>query len=280
MSMTRSVGINSARNVGGECSDNLEAHVGITSNADRYQCLVQDPELDRAIGYAVYDCIGKLNATLAPPPEAIVLTGSFARGEGSVLGKGNRLKVLGDIEFMVFFQPKADLGYLQTVLTERAFELERRLQGASIDCKLEFSAVSTRYLTKLQPHIFAYELLRHGRIICGRNVLSAARHFEAVAIPKWDAWRMLNNRMVEQLEPAGVLGHGGRPQLHQVFYQVAKCYLDTATTLLIFGGRYFDTYAKRASELRTWASEPDRPKELFWLPVVAERVGACTSFKL
>jgi hypothetical protein len=258
----------------------METCVASTNNVYPSLHLVQDPGIDRALSQIVCACVSKLHASLVPHPLAIVLTGSFARGEGSVLRDGVGLKVLGDMEFMVFFDVTSDLDDLQAVLTERTVQLEEYMLTAGIECKLEFSAVNLQYLSKLKPHIFGYELLSHGRVIYGNKVLNSACHFESDAIPKWDAWRMLNNRLIEQLELVGTIEHGSHRQLQNIFYQVVKCYLDTATTLLIFAGRYRDTYAKRASELRIWASEPHGLSDLFWLQVVAARVDACTAFKL
>jgi hypothetical protein len=220
----------------------------------------------------------KCATSLVPSPIAIVLTGSFARGEQSVLLSDGCLHVMGDMEFMVLCPPEANLDGMQGQLSRSSEELGCWLKGSGMHCKLEFNAVPLKYLRNLQPHIFGHELVRHGRVVWGRqDVLFGVRRFQPSAIPFWDAWRMLNNRLLEQLLWIDALTKLDDKLLQSVFYQIVKCYIDIGTTLLIFGRRYQPTYAARASELLRWASEEGT---MSFLPVLSKRVMACTEFKL
>lgn len=220
----------------------------------------------------------KCAASLVPSPIAILLTGSFARGEQSVLLNDGCLHVMGDMEFMVLCPPEANLDSMQSQLSRSSEELGCWLKGCGVHCKLEFNAVPPKYLRNLQPHIFGHELVRHGRVVWGReDVLSGPQRFQFSPIPFWDAWRMLNNRLLEQLLWIDALTRLDDKLLQSVFYQIVKCYIDIGTTLLIFGRRYQPTYATRASELLRWANEK---RTVSFLPILSERVMACTEFKL
>lgn len=227
---------------------------------------------------AVEHC-AKLAESLSCRPEAIVLAGSFARGESSVLEVEGRLQVLGDMEFMVFFSSGADLNALQAELSARAKEIRRELAPAA-DCEVEFSAVTREYLRKLRPQIFGFELLAHGRTVWGdESLLANAPRFPASRIPKFDAWRMLNNRLLEQLEWADSIAEADRQQLLHILYQLAKCYIDLGTAVLLFAGKYESSYAARASALEALAQETT-DHEMWFVHPLAERVGECTAFKL
>lgn len=241
----------------------------------------QDDRLKEQSEWLIREVTGRLVNSLAHRPEAVVLTGSFARGEGSVLRERSCLRVLGDMEFMVFFASGTDLAERQLALNRRAQALREELAAEHVDCEVEFSAVSTNYLRRLRPHIFGYELLNYGRTVWGsEEILKAAPVFSPLAIPLWDAWRMLNNRLLEQLHWPESLERGDREALHKLFYQLMKLYLDIGTTLLVFAGHYQGTYAGRANALRGWAAGIRNQAEMQFVQTLAQRVGDCTRYKL
>jgi|GEM_PF-1410895 len=222
-----------------------------------------------------------LVSRLSTQPRAVIVTGSFARNEGSVLITGERIRVLGDMEYMVVFTPGVNRASLQSELDLHAKHLRTELKSRGIECDLEFRAVEPQYFYSLRPQIFGYELLTHGRTVWGDpTVLSALPKLSRESIPHWDAWRMLNNRIIEQLEWSDQINTYSRDQLDRLYYQLIKCHIDLATTLLIFAGRYEDTYAARADALSRWAFEMESVPRMKFLHFIAQRVAACTAFKL
>jgi hypothetical protein len=243
--------------------------------------LVQDCVLNQDLQTVLPNIVEHLVAAWRPRLEAIVLTGSFARGEGSALRSANCLQVLGDMEFMLFYSPRTNLTVVEQALAQQAKWLSCKLREQRVHCELEFSPVKRRYINRLQPHIFGHELLTHGRVIWGKSdILDSASAFPASSIPRWDAWRMLNNRLLEQLQWVTELENGERALLERAFYQILKCYIDIGTTLLIFAARYQPTYATRAAELIRWSEMVTEKRLLPFLPLIADRVAACTAFKL
>jgi hypothetical protein len=233
---------------------------------------------ERVLALVVEKC-ARLPESVSLRPKAIVLAGSFARNEGSVLDLDNRLLVLGDIEFMVFFPAGSDLNKLQIELNQRASEYRAELAPLA-DCELEFSAVTPDYLRKLRPQIFGFELLAHGRTVWGdERILSNAPRFPASRIPRFDAWRMLNNRLLEQLEWADSFKHCDRRQLLRILYQLVKCHMDLGTAVLLFAGRYESTYAERANALDQLAGE-NTERGMWFVHPLAQRVKESTTFKL
>ncbi len=193
---------------------------------------------------------------------------------------GNQLISLSDMEFLVLCRDNSDLGIVQQALNHQARCLSKWLASRGIECELEFSAVDERYLNRLRPHIFAYELLAHGQTVWGdEGILARAPRFPASAIPLWDAWRMLNNRLLEQLQWAEVADQRDLKWLESAFYHALKCYLDLATVVLIFEGQYRSCYAERAVAIKEWARAALREGAEF-AGVLADRVAVCTDFKL
>ncbi len=212
---------------------------------------------------------------------AVVLTGSVARDEGSFVGDGERWKLLGDVEFFLIFEERAALPSKPEVELLRQ-KAEAALSARGIFCHIVFSPVHSEYLRKLGPHIFAYELRTFGRVVWGNfEVLSLIRSFSPADIPLEDAWRLLSNRMVEQLEvvaePEGALDI--LPE--RLHYRTVKFYLDMATSLLVFAGFYAPSYRERQERLSTLAgtAAPDMAWP-FPLDSFARQVTACTEWKL
>lgn len=214
---------------------------------------------------------------LARHPRAIrsvIVTGSLARGESTVSIEATRAVVLGDAEFLVLF---ADEMPLPRASETRALAdaIEHALRARGVDCPVTLSPVHSGYLRSLRPHIFAYELRTCGRVVVGDpDVLGLIPTFAASEIPIEDGWRMLCNRLVEQLETSFGPARAKR-------YRTAKLYLDMATSLLLFAGRYRPSYRQREAELRELA-RAGRPSDSFPFPLgpFAERVSLCTRWKL
>src|SRR5487761_21246 len=241
----------------------------------------RDASLKRRVASVIEETCEALVSRLPARPKAIVLTGSFARDEGSVLLIGAGLRVLGDMEYMVVFPPGADRGALQKFLDEQAVQLRNELLARGVYCDLEFRAVYPEYFRNLSPQIFGYELLSRGRTVWGDStIVATAPRFPLESIPRWDAWRMLNNRIVEQLFWIERITNSDRDELLRLYYQLVKCHIDLCTTVLVFAGKYEDTYAGRSAALTHWASGTPAGPTVEFLPVLATKTAACTAFKL
>ena len=211
---------------------------------------------------------------------ALVLTGSLARDEATFVREPGGWCLLGDADFLLVLHegqalpPDGDL-------RRAADEIEAALASGGVRCHVGLAAVGPVYLRRLPPSIFAYELRACGRVVRGDGaVLRLVRAISMADIPLEDAWRLLANRIVEQLETladgpgAGVTSDAGG-------YRTVKLYLDMATSLLLFAGGYAPTYAERLDNLRRLADGPT-PRDAwpFLLGEFAEAVAACTCSKL
>ena len=131
---------------------------------------------------------------------AIVLTGSLARNEATFVERPDGSTLLGDAEFLLVFHSGAPLPSAGDAQRMRV-EIEGRLLRRGLRGTVTVSGVPPSYLRRLRPSIFAYELTAYGSVIAGdRSVLDLVSRFAVSEIPLEDAWRLLANRIVEQLE--------------------------------------------------------------------------------
>src|SRR5215831_12427853 len=206
---------------------------------------------------------------------SVVLTGSMSRGEASWGEENNRLRLLGDAEFLVVFNDGVKLPDANQV-SRVTSQVEARLCDRGIDAHVGLSPVAEKYLRALRPHIFAYELIAHGKVIAGDpDILQLTPEFSPVDIPLEDGFRLLMNRVIELLE---ALCDDDPGQSHRVPYRTLKLWLDMATSFLLFKGAYEPTYRARAIRLREMASSGSDfpiPADYF-----TDRVAQATSVKL
>jgi len=219
-------------------------------------------------------------SSLGPQLEAIVLTGSMARDEASFIRREDAWELLGDTEFMLVFKKNATPPP-ETLNTIRR-RIEKDLQNCKVQCAIDLTAVCPSYFRRLPPHIFTYELKHHGQVIWGNGpILRLIPDFPINDLSLEDAWRLLCNRMIEQLafiEDLSNMTVELTPRLH---YATVKLYLDMATSYLVFARAYEATYRGRAESLRRLADRaaPDGNTP-FPLKAFSERVITCTEWKL
>ena len=208
--------------------------------------------------------------------KAIVLTGSTARREQTSLHEMDIVRLLSDIEGFLVFTDSEFPRQLERV-KHLAQKLEEKLEHQKILCRLDINAVPESFLRSLKPNIFSYELATHGDVIWGdRSILCSIPSFPAADIPLEDAWRLLANRIVEQME---TLTSSDTPSENHTYYRTIKLVLAMANSLLIFRGRYRATYAERALAVQGLDadSETDFP---FPMREFADLVSQCTGWKL
>jgi len=211
---------------------------------------------------------------------AIILTGSLARNEATFVKRLDGSTLLGDAEFLLVFHAGAPLPSAVAAHRVQA-EIERRLLRNGLRGTVTVSGVPPSYLHRLRPSIFAYELTRYGRVVAGDpSVLSLVRRFAPSEIPLEDAWRLLANRIVEQLDTLRELPADESPLPHDVHYRTVKLVLDTATSLLVFVGGYEPTYAGRSVSLSQLAGSPVAAEWPFPARAFADAVADCTEWKL
>ncbi|TAN21957.1 MAG: hypothetical protein EPN33_09895 [Acidobacteria bacterium] len=212
-----------------------------------------------------------------PPLRALVLAGSMARREsGWLLGTGGAI-LLGDAELLCVLQdgdrwpqPAQRMAWHE--------RLQARLRREGLQASVSLTPVRARYLRRLPPHLFGYELRTTGRVLWGDpHVLDETPQFQISDLPREDAWRLLANRLME-LVPSAVAA--APPQTPQQVYPWVKLYLDMATSYLLFAGAYAPSYRARSQQMRVqFDAQGGDPLGCITSALVAQ-VEACTAWKL
>jgi len=208
--------------------------------------LCREPRHEERIREALDRCVAFLTERLPRSRlVAVVLTGSFARGEGSVLPRNGSLRVLGDFEFFVVL-PSSD-GTERRQFARWGREAAGLLAGAGIRADVEFGPVEVDFLRRrARPSIFVSDLRRHGKVLWGRSdVLAEIPDFEVEHIPPEDALFLLFNRTIEQLDAHERVARLSSDALLDVLYQRVKLTLDLAGSVLAFAGVHTALYRRR-----------------------------------
>jgi hypothetical protein len=206
---------------------------------------------EAAVRRLVDGCVDFVRRRL--PPDrlvGVVLTGSFARGEGSVLSAGGKLKVLGDIEFFVVLANPTDYRRLSPEMARWGPMAAQALGEEGVRADLEFGPVHVGYLDRARPSIFVYDLRHHGKVLWGPpDLLARMPPLTADEIPREDALRLLLNRTIEQLEAYDRIATLAGDACLEVAYQRLKLVLDLAGSALAFSGVHCPSYAGRPASL-------------------------------
>jgi len=182
----------------------------------------------------------------------LILTGSVARGEGTLVADpvtGNRW--MGDLECVVVVPKRQIAGEVDQLLRNLEVELSSDLTYHSRGLKIGLTPMPLSRLRHLRPSIFNREFLEHGKLLWGKP--------KALALPEWwrqgahevprrDAFRLLNNRIIQQI--ATRMRHE-TADIDPVAaeYSISKLWIELATSLSVFLDCYRSSYLERQNAL-------------------------------
>jgi hypothetical protein len=152
-----------------------------------------DMEVQRILNAAVREIRNAIDAI------AIILTGSFGRGEGTFISQNNKFALSSDFEICVVAEGLKNRETCK-ILTEK---LSKQLCA-----DISIAWVTPERITKNKngnatfgrshPSILTYELKSGSKILYGQDVLSQ-NLTDPTKIPLWEGLRLLFNRMAESL---------------------------------------------------------------------------------
>ncbi|HEY6270836.1 MAG TPA: hypothetical protein VIX19_02455 [Terriglobales bacterium] len=212
---------------------------------------------------------------------AVMITGSLARNEATWTPQPNGWELLGDAEFLLVFEPPASLP-AQGAIASLEQEIRAELGCEGISGHVQLAPVNPSFLEELQPRIFGYELRACGRVVYGdRSVARLIPDMSPADIPLEDAWRLLANRMIENLEAAVQVERRAGALPPGLLYRTVKLYLDIATSLSVFADFYAPAYGERCRRLRALVAMPETRSDWpFPLQPFSELVSVATDLKL
>lgn len=191
--------------------------------------------------------------------EAIILTGSTARGEASVLPVCNGFRLLGDLEFLAIVRAPFDWSQLRRQMTALSDRATQAIGASGREAVIEYGPAGRVYLQRnIRPCVFAYDLCTHGQVVWGQpDILLDIAPFTVGEIPPEDALNLLMNRLIERLLDGRVapLDETHAPFEHA--YGAVKFMLEAAGSALAGAGGHVSLYRERGRGFDTlWHTEP------------------------
>ncbi len=188
------------------------------------------------------------NCAAAPSVAGVLLTGSFARGEGTVIpDPRSKSRWLSDVECLVVVRG----GVVSKQEIQRSMrQVERDSNSDSANAergiKVELRAILTEGMLRLPPAIFTRELCEHAKLLSGDPaaipVPPAPSNGESIS--RHDAFRLLNNRIIEQIAVRSEYADHTSDSTATA-YSLAKFWIDLGTSLSVFLGCYRPGYRSR-----------------------------------
>lgn len=227
------------------------------------------PAVDSAIEAHMQTLQRLCSAYLGGNLDSLILSGSFGRGEGSVLiGSDGSVEPLRDYDVRVIVRSPVVPQLIETIRTEfmrvtgigSADEQFSGQQGFSLTLEpVTRKQLATTFVRDRDLRV--YDHLYASRVICGPDYAPALR-FPATEIPKVNGLRFLYQKMV------GLVGHFASPAIgadvrRTLLYECDKTFVEICTALVLLAGAYVPSYRARAELFaRHWQE---------WFPDLAQR---------
>ena len=198
---------------------------------------VEDPK----VNIEVIKIVERLKEGIASNfhPKSIILSGSFGRGEATVIEENGKLKFLSDCEITII-PYKYIFGRSKIDEFESNFYVRTSLKVGIWGATLSFYLLIPFMNKKLKPTMENYDLKYGSKVIYGKDYLGRIPNFKPEDIPLWEGIRLLFNRMAESLEHFSF----EKPTEEMVFW-TDKIVLACQDALLLSLGKYHYSYRKR-----------------------------------
>jgi hypothetical protein len=191
------------------------------------------------------------NATMTFAPRGMLLTGSLARGEGTIMrDDAGRARWLSDMECLVVFDDlsRQTRNAIRTALAQICAEINREPARCAKGLKVDLNPIEIGQLARMRPTIFSHELAEHGKLLWGEpsTILLPTPHPQTSLCH--DGFRLLNNRIMELLKARAQFEFGS-DLFPFVGYALTKLWRELGTSVSTFIGCYRTTYHQRRAEL-------------------------------
>ena len=238
---------------------------------------LDDPLVDERVEDHLERVVAALRARMEP--DAIILRGSFGRGEGSVVAQNGKLRFLSDYEI--------DVASVSPMYRSLFRELSRQLT-AELGVETSIRWVRPDYLLKNRVGpvpvgpapitISIYESRYGSRTLYGQDLVASGPAIDPRDIQAESAAILMLNRMAESLSyMPWVESQAEDPWTAK--HWINKTVLACAESLLLLCGRYHFSYAERGRRFATMAKE-----DLEFLGdggrALSDMVAQATEFKL
>lgn len=237
-----------------------------------------DPEIDSHIDNILNEIVSKIVDTFNP--DAIILDGSFAHGEGTVIKKEGEVRILSDF----------DLCFVKKGYTSR-----KRVKKFSHELNTKYNQKIGIYRNKPKkylhpseknpawcvnsPSVNIYTRKYGGKVLYGRDYLRKIPAISPEKIPVWHGLRLLLNRAGESLKYISYDSYRGKKLSEEEIFWAMKVLIACMEVFLIVNHNYHYSYREKLNRFRKLFPEKmdlsSSQKERF-----LQLIDAAISFKL
>jgi predicted AlkP superfamily pyrophosphatase or phosphodiesterase len=203
-----------------------------------------DPKITSVVQNHLSLIVDQIRET-APDAKAIILTGGFGRGEGSVISTGDSYRPLNDYDFFV----ACDEG-LRANLKSLGSSLAVRIGIDYVD----IGPVHPDWIDKLSLTLFTYDLKYGSKTIWGdESLLESIPLFAPSEIPLEEGYQLLQNRiagLLLGLNPHMLASpHWTESESAFLIHQIAKAAMAIGDFRLLALGDYSTSYQQRLDRI-------------------------------
>ena len=207
-----------------------------------------DMEVQRILNAAIREIRNAVDAI------AIILTGSFGRGEGTFISQNNRFALSSDFEICVVAKGFKNRETCKILTEKLSKQLCAEISVAWVTPeRIVKNKNGNATFGKSYPSILTYELKSGSKVLYGEDVLSQNRT-DPTIIPLWEGLKLLFNRMAESLVE--------QPSLEAQLYSekwINKTLLACGDILLLDKKLYHYSYNERGRRLSTQVDFAEYP---------------------
>jgi len=236
-----------------------------------------DPLIEETVDSHMNRIVAEITSRMKP--EAVILRGSFGRGEGTVYAEKGRLRFFSDYEIDVAtYNPRY-----------RSFfaRLSKKLTGEfGVHTSVRWVRPDFLVKNRVGPFptgpaslsISLYETRYGSHILYGEDIVGSGPAIDPAEIHPYSGYQLLLNRMAESLYYMPDSAAKNRDTL-EIFYWITKMMLASAESLLLLWKRYHFSYRERGRRFASMAKERldfmgDKGSAL------SDHVARATEFKL
>jgi len=186
------------------------------------------------------------------PIESLLLVGSTARGEVSILASSDTLDLWSDVEFFII--PQSGQVVNKESLRAAYEDLCSKLNIKSPFFHIDFAVVPSSRLSRFPQRISVFEAKSNGRVLWGRDIRGKLPKVTLDSLDYGNTKHLVLIRLTEMLIhiPQRIVAQCASPFEEMVFgYVQVRNALDILTILLPHEGALLPSYRARNNHLRT-----------------------------
>jgi predicted nucleotidyltransferase len=236
----------------------------VLASGEIYYTQERIPEIEASIDKLLQKIVSLLIRSLSP--SSIILHGSLARGEGTVLFSNGKMQFVSDIEIGCVTKKwwkRSMLSALQSSL-EKKFSVEITL-SMFLPARFNIGRTSNWVLVQNPLTLEQYELISGLRVLWGFDPRQSSVLPSPTRINNWDVLRLIFNRVAELVDVL-ISKHQEPLKLKK---NIAKLLMAYGDTVLLLSQQYHFSYMERKRRLSDLVNRvKSLPKNIDWGAII------------